>query len=469
MRPLVCKWIALAVTLSIYACDDGSSVGCANVAERLSRAAAGETVRVGTCELSGPIVVPAGVHLQGAGADLTILSGSNMPEVLVLTPGETPTRVSDLAVMGEGSCLAVAAEGNGQIALERLEIDVSTGVAMGIQGLSGATLDDVNLRGTLRPETIDRATAPTMTAGCDVTAGATHGLVVVDSEQVVLRQVSSTGFASFGALLLESSSEWTGGEVSTNLHVGLEVWGGNALVEDVAVRDTRQGVSAIEVFGAVFAGGVDVESRGFAVSESDGFGIIHDNAVGAHDGLVVRDNYFVGLWSQKGASQELTGATTEFEGNGFSGLAFVDSTGVSIQGGAVRGTIERVRIEEAQTVRAADGVHLVNSTGALSNLDLSNHGRVGLVLDLEGASTGVVSLESITVSATGTSLGAIAQNGIIEPGWDDGVTRLGDTEGNDASFADTLPVAGAVGPPCFPPVESIVASGLGLFRMRTAP
>ncbi len=77
------------------------------------------------------------------------------------------------------------------------------------------------------------------------------------------------------------------------------------------------------------------------------------------------------------------------------------------------------------------------------------------------ASTATVALSAITVDASGTALGAVAQNGSVLSGWDAEIVRLGAAAANDALFTGSLDIAGAVGPPCFPPIDDVRASGIG--------
>jgi len=96
----------------------------------------------------------------------------------------------------------------------------------------------------------------------------------------------------------------------------------------------------------------------------------------------------------------------------------------------------------------------------VSDLVLSANERVGLLLELGGGSTSSVSVAGVSVDGTGSAFGAVAQNGTLEAGWDSGVTRAGDTALNDAAFAGALDVAGAVGPPCLPPLADVETAGL---------
>jgi hypothetical protein len=225
------------------------------------------------------------------------------------------------------------------------------------------------------------------------------------------------------------------------------------VVEDVAIEGMRDGMAPIESYGAVFGGDADVETRGLAVRAGDAHGVLCDGARTRHVNAQITDNGFAGFWAQNLSSFEVSGDMTTIRGNGFAGIAVVDATGAVIQEATIEDTVEKLGLTgPTAAVTAGDGLHLVRSSVELANLVLVDNPRVGLLLDLGGASTAdlAVRLENVSVDGSGEALGAIAQNGEILPGWDDGVERQGATADNDALFADTLGVASGVGPSCIP-------------------
>jgi hypothetical protein len=274
-----------------------------------------------------------------------------------------------------------------------------------------------------------------------------------------LTDVQIEGFGAFGFLSVRSTVTWTGGRVSTNLGAGLEVWSGEATLIGVTIWGTRDGAGAIESFGAVFGEDARITSQRLYVANGDSFGLFHDGGSAAHEDLIARNNGFAAVWIQGATAFDLSGLSM-IEDNRFAGVAALGSTGIHVQDASIVRTTEGVRVSGIRTVRAADGLHLVDSDGLFEDLSLLDNDRIGLLVDLGGGNTSAVSLTDVSVEASGTSLGAVAQNGTVEPGWDDGITRLGATATNDGSFTDRLEIAGAVGPVCFPPLDSLDTGGI---------
>jgi len=121
-----------------------------------------------------------------------------------------------------------------------------------------------------------------------------------------------------------------------------------------------------------------------------------------------------------------------------------------------------MRIIDMAPVLVGDGVQLVDSTTdvSLSNLHLVDNDRVGLLLDVGTGSTAGVRLSAITVSGTGTALGAIAQGTTVVAGWDGPIVREGATATNDPVFTGVLEKAGAISPTDLPRAEELRAMGL---------
>jgi hypothetical protein len=119
-------------------------------------------------------------------------------------------------------------------------------------------------------------------------------------------------------------------------------------------------------------------------------------------------------------------------------------------------------VDEVRSVRAGDGLHLVRSEGALRSISLENNERVGLLVELGGASTDLLDLQSVEVSGSGEQLGAVAQGGTVEPAWDEQVERQGATTANDTAFEGTLAIAEAVGPSCLPAPDALAGDLSGL-------
>jgi hypothetical protein len=287
---------------------------------------------------------------------------------------------------------------------------------------------------------------------------ATHGVVLVDVGRAVLSAGSVSGFGAFGVLTVDTELEWTDGRVSATLGAGIEIWGGAATLTNVDVGGVSDGAGAIEAYGVVVANGAHLDSLMLNVHDGAGAGVLHSGASATHESPSVAMNGFAGLWAQDATALEVTNA--RIADNEFAGIVLFASSGVRVADSNVAAIREGVRIDGVRTVRAGDGIHAVGSSGALENLTLSANARVGVLLDLDGGTTTDLALTNVSVDATGTALGAVAQNGTVEAGWDASVTRLGDAAVNDAAFTDVLDVVGAVGPPCLPPLAGVESEGI---------
>lgn len=459
----------------VGACGGGSDGdgACSAQALRdaLAAAVSGDAVPLGACRIEGAFTVPAGVTLAGAGRSETVLVAPPDGIALTLTPGEPPTAVRGLSIASPDGCAAIVArgDGSGRVAIEDVAVAAERGIGIGLEGLAGAALNAVELQGAIAPEDADQTAPPLPPYSCETAVPATIGLVARQVAAAQLDGVTASGFAAFGALLVDGGATWTGGGVADGVGTGLEVWGGTAVLEDVAIERVRDGLAPIESYGAVFAGDADVETRRLAVRDGDSAGVLCDSARTAHEDPQVTGNGFAGFWAQDVASFAVSGAASLVSGNGFAGIALVDATGAVLRDARIEGTVEKLGLTgPTAAVRAGDGLHLVRSAVELADLSIVDNPRVGLLLELGGASTAdlAVRLEGVDVDASGDALGAIAQNGEVLPGWDDGVTRQGATAGNDALFADVLGVASGVGPSCIPSPGPLSDEGLRVLLME---
>jgi hypothetical protein len=247
--------------------------------------------------------------------------------------------------------------------------------------------------------------------------------------------------------------------VENNIGVGFEAVGGTADLTDVTLRGTSQGLAPIESYNGIFSGGAQVVSLRLGASAGDTFGLMHSEASANHVDLTAEQNGFAGIWVQRSPAFSLSGSRGLLADNGFAGVAVVDTEGARIRDIEVRGVVEGIQLLGIETIRAADGIHLLAADAAIANVTLADNARAGLAVDLGGASTDRLTIDSVTVTGAGNALGAVAQNGVILPGWDQAITRMGPVIGNDAAFAGGLDIAGAVGPSCLPDPSMIIASG----------
>lgn len=438
--------------------DEGDDRPCtaAALSEALQAASAGDVVEVGACRIEGEFEVPGGVTLEGAGPAETFLVGGEGP-VLTLS-GDGTTVVRDLAVESDGR-MGIRSSGSGEIELDGVDVRATRGIGIGIDGNPVVSLHTVHLTGPVLPENVED-----FGSDVDPAVSATHGLVLLEVEDASLEDVTATGFASYGALLVGTNAAWNGGALDGNLGIGLCVAGGTASVDGVSIAGTLHGSGLRPGYSALVMDGAEVDSTGLSIRDSTGYGMVVSEATGHHEGLVAEGNTDAAVWAQSSTSFELTGAT--LSGNGFAGVVAADSSGIVITDSEIADTVLATSLFlDAGTIEVGDGVQLVGSAEGirLEALTLRNNGRVGVLLDLDGASTAGVSLDDVDVEGNGESLGVIAQNGTIEDGWDASVARSGAVLDNDEAFTTAgseLPLAGILGAASFPQIDRNDLRGL---------
>jgi len=454
--------LVLLLLVPAAACGDELLCDAADLRARLAAAAAGDTVTIPACTMVGPFDVPAGVHLEGAG-DATVIVAPPDGVALTLAPSSDPsalTWASELAIESAEGCAGVTTIGPGSVALIDLDVRADRGVGIAIEGATDAQLSNVHVTGPVTAENADTTVPPQPPFRCGSGALATHGVVLVDVARAQVTNASSVdGFGRFGLLAIRSDTSLSGLEAHDNLGAGVEIWDGLSTMDAVTITGTGDGAGAVESYGLVVAGGAAATSTDLAVIDGDGYGLFLDGGRAAHERVMATDNGFAGLWAQNASGFEVTG-DSRIERNAFAGVAIFDSTGASIEEGVVSETAFGVAISGLGTISAADGVHASASDVVLSGVSLLNNARVGAVLDLDGSTTADVALTDVTVEAGGMALGAIAQNGTVVDGWDDGVMRLGSAAANDAAFAGALEIAQGIGPPCLPPLDSLELGGI---------
>jgi hypothetical protein len=457
--------VALLTTLA-GACQGGSNCDRQSLVDELSAAQPGERVDMGACRVMGPLTVPSGVRLVGSGREASAIVAPEGESGVILQAGDPPSRLQGVTVEASG-CVGVLATGEGGAAeLRRTQVRAARGVGVGAEGLQSFSMRDVQLVGPITEDNADQS-IPLPPYTCEKAEPATHGLVIVDST-AELRAIDIRGFAAFGALLVGSDVQWQGGEVERNVGAGIEAWAGQTTLEGIRLCGALQGTTPTEAYNGVFGGDGRVETTGLTVCEGDSYGLMHDGATAIHRNLVARDNGFAGVWAQNGASLEIMGEGTELSRNGFAAVAAVREVEARVEGATLEGTREGVAlVGQTGSIEAADGLHLVDSAAVLRNMTVRGNERIGLLFDLQGGATSELQLQSVTVEGSGNALGAVAQNGNIDPQWDEGIERIGDVASNDQAFDGTLDVAEAVGPSFIPAPGQVAEQGLGeLVGMR---
>ncbi len=388
--------------------------------------------------------------MSGAGAG-TVLAAADGASVVALAPG---ARLESL-VVESGADVGVLGTGVGEpIVVNDVTVRASRGIALRIDG-TAAELARVTLVGPVTPENAEDV--PPSASAAD---WATHGLVITSSgtadAPVVLEDVSTTGFARFGALFIDSNVVWRGGNASRNLPVGLMAQGGTLGLDGVEIGETLAGVQPFVPAGAIFRDGIEVETTDVLVSSNDGYGVIQDGSTVSHGNLVANENSEPALWAQNGSRLELVGAASELRGNMLAGIVITGGSTASVRDALVEATHLATRIEAGGPVMVGDGIHVVLdsvSDVAIESVTLEGNERVGLLLDVGDGMPENATLTAITVDASGSAYGAVAQSGarVVGAGaWDTGVTRLGASVANDAAIMDPLETVGIVAPMFLP-------------------
>jgi hypothetical protein len=458
--------LALCVSALAGCSPCGSS---ADLVTRLAAARAGDVIEVGACAYEGSFTVPAGVTLRGAGPDRTTFrlgtGGVDTGIALDVSVADGVATVIEGISVDSSGCAGIVLRGAGDATLRDVTVHADRGLAIGAESLRTATLERVSVEG-LEGEIPDDVMVPLPPYDCATADPATHGLVMIDVGSASLIDVSSRGFVGFGALFVGTELEWSGGQVVDHVGAGIEVFGGRAVLSDLEICRSRQVSAPIESFNGLFAGGATIESERLTVCDGEVFGLMHDDAVASHVDLRAIGNRFAGVWAQRAESFSLRGPGSLLERNGFAGVATLGVANVTIEDAEIRETAPGTAPMGAATIRAADGIHMIDSESAtLRNLRMIENERVGLLLDLGGASTATSTIESVVVEGSGEQLGAVAQDGTVVPGWDSAVTRVGAPAVNDALVTGPLDVAGILGPSCFPDPSAVVTAGLsGLIR-----
>lgn len=401
----------------------------ASLGGALAAARPGDIVRVGACRIDGSFEVPAGVTLAGRGRDTSAIATSGNWPAARLVPGVPPTRLVDISVVSAAN-VGILARGAGEVDLQHVAVRSTRGIAVGVEDLTAITMTDVAMTG---PVTASNQSGWSN----DPLITATHGLVIIRVENAYLTNVTSTGFALFGALLVDDTTTWFGGGAPANIGTGLMIDGGAATLEDLDLTSTMDGDRGTNAYGVVFKDDCQVATARLNVSGGDDLGILQKTGRSRHEDLSVNGNGDVGVWLQACSSFDLSGTST-VSANRFGAVVAVESQNVSITGARIDATRAEMHVlEETGTGQVGDGLQLVRTTVGvrLAHIALSGNERVGLLLELGGSSTNDIVIDDVQVEATGSdAYGAVAQGGAIEPGWDDGVRRLGDTATNDTAL-----------------------------------
>jgi hypothetical protein len=429
---------ALTITLFTMACTQDKGLCDAEaISSALYGAIRGDTVKIGVCQVTGNFTVPEGVTLEGSGIEMSYLISEGQAPVVTLEPtsGAPISSVRGLTIDSTGSA-GLLAEGRGQVAIASVRVRSAYGIGIGIEGVDQAHLTDSQVLGPVTDrnlEDIPPVVSPSVIA--------THGLVLVRVNDADLAGLDVSGFASMGVVFVQGTTSWFQGSSSANRGTGLIVHGGAADLRDLVLCGGVVGLSMMPVYGAVFAEGAQVTTESMTVCQNQGFGLLHDSSDAVHAGLDVTGNRDVAIWGQnEGTTIDLS--DFNLIDNGLGGLVLHHTGRVQANGGAIEETrLGSKMLGEEGSIEVGDGVQVVRPANQvrLNDLALSNNGRVGLLLQLEGATPADLTLEGITVTGAEAQFGALAQGdqAAIPAAWDDEVQRSEELATRDRAQEET--------------------------------
>jgi hypothetical protein len=457
MRGLTLTASFLYLVATLGGCGgDGTISSSEDLRSVLASAAPGERVCLEAGIYEGSFDVPAGVELCGAGAGVTRIVGpSDLPTLRVAPGVGSPTRITGVTVESTHD-FGILAIGAGDVEIAGVVVRVpERGAGIGVERLTTLRITDVDVTGP-----VTAASADGIPLDMDVTLAPAYGVVAVSVMSIEGDTVRVSGFAHFGVLSVSSNLTLLNSRIEENLGTGLFVHGGSADLTGVAVDTALQGTRLIPPYNAVFAGMADVSTTAFEVTGSEGYGVLQSEATATHTDLLAENNAEAALWVQQSGGLVVDGAM--IRDNRLAGIVALESSGIDLSQVTIEGTALRTRVIATMPVEVGDGVQLLGSTTGvtLESLGLVNNARVGVLLDLDGGMFDGIDIRSVDVDGTGGQLGAIAQNGVIPPGWDDNVMRSPVIDANDSGFSGTLATVGIVGPSDMPAVDAVLMSGL---------
>jgi hypothetical protein len=474
MRDVTRLLVAIGIIgVSAVRCDGESSAICDadQLTAALESAGPGDTVRVGACRVEGAFTVPAGVALVGEGPSASTLVSNGRRPVVRVEPGSPGTRLADLAVESDANYGVFIAAGTGSATVERVIVSTTRGVALGAQGTAGLVLSDVELRGP-----VTRENQLSYGVGPVPDSAPTHGLVLVEVASAELTNVTATGFALFGALIVESTTTWRGGGAPRNMGNGLMVHAGTAHLEDLDFSGTFGDYLLMPAYGAVFAADAVVDTVNLTVSDGANFGLLHDHATVTHQGLKASNNVHAAVWVQNCPSIVMTGTGTEILDNGLGGVVTVDTPEVTLEDATIsRTAIVRRTYGETGTRDVGAGIELIRAGRdagttlagvTLRNLNIENNAQVGVMFQLGGggSTAGLVVEGDVNVTrdavANPEAYGVVAQGGTEAAGWDDAISRDGETATRDHAPHAALDRVGVLAGDDLPGATSVADTGI---------
>lgn len=469
---------ALLVTTLLCGCRDeepapSAAVLCdpGEIVAALAAAREGDVVRVGECRIEVALEVPAGVRLEGLGPGRSVLAPP--PEsrvgVRVVAGGElAPSAVSGLSIESSGLVALLARDG-AAVALSELDLRLTRGVGVVVDGLEAASISRVRVSGPITrenaestalvdvrsraelvegelcdlPPVAECAEGERRTATCDRgecgvleqacvcgrwrTLTATHGIVLLGVGTASLDDVEVRGTAVVAVTVDTRSTRgaerptrlsWTSGGCADVLGSGL-VMRGEVEASLAALRLERSyvGMRGLDTYALVLTGPppdgaaprARLEAVDLVVADNEHYGIAIHAASAELSGLTVEGNGHAGVWVS--ASESVVVADSSIARSAFAGLWVVGSRLVTVRDSAITDTrLARRPVEFYGSVSIGDGLLAASSADALrlERVRFAGNERTGITVDLAGTDGRGLAFDEVQVEATGSALGAVA-------------------------------------------------------------
>ena len=374
--------------------------------------------------INRPLLVRGGVTLRGATPQVSVTTTGAGAAVIAIANDESGfvTTVEELTlapVRGVG----LLVRGNGTFEGKQLQVNVTAGVGIAIEGPKIVKLSDSRVRGTTSLVDLASQTFPVESIKVPVI-----GLAVSKVGDLRLTKVDVEHFMGFGALLSACTGSWKGGLVLEHVGVGLFVRGGDMLLE--GLRLDRNAAAnplqpALPTVGLIIAGGAKVKSTNLDITQTEGMGLLQADGSSQHEDLLVADLTDIGVRVQDGGTLVLRKSTVaRSHGVG----VFAQGAGIiELEDSVVRDTkpLPVGRVAD----QLGDGLEVVMPATAmkLNRVSFIKNHRAACVL--HGADPGVRShamvVEGVHIEAGG-AYGLVVQGGMKRwSSWDYKVSGAG--------------------------------------------
>lgn len=443
--------------------DAGGDCDLGALRSELAGASPGATVAMGACVARGELLVPAGVSLVGSEGSAVDVSDGVGVRLEPSMDAASPTTVRGVDVHANGR-VGILARGEGHVSIVGLTVSATRGYAVGVEAATAIALDGVTLQGTV---TADNASDEAFVTP-DAATMPTYGLVLLGVGTAAIDRTYVSGFAEFGAVVLDTTTDgtmapptnvtWTEGKVSDTLGTGLYFGGAVSTLTDVEVLTTHRGLRGTPTYGAFFTGDAsDVTTVRLRVCDNADFGLLQEGGVAAHTDLEVTNNGTGGVAAGRAMGLSIGGSSSILSNNGAFNVLVRDSRNVTLRDAEISSAIS-VPSSLASSRSLGDGVQLVQSFEniLLENLVIRDNPRAALIVDVGTDGGAGITFTNVMVHSREATLGVgggmvdtttwtlapVAPDGT----WDAGIVRDATAMMVDVGWTESLPVAGILTP-----------------------